>query len=237
MKLVIKYSNNDVAITQTILVQNDSYPLDVSWTVTSLKNEITEVAFQISRHFDLSFSFEKAYLPGLLDWDNPWARPSEVNGNEWVVIDFSRTTLIDNFIDFYDDKNAVAFAIKFAELPDWGNVGALTSRQIDAVRFQYSFDKISANNSASFAYRTLAFSHSSFPEMQNLTDLQGLFDFKPATTFEVQSRDYHDYIIENNIDFVVYDKNQFDTKVVRAKILQLVYSNDRYVIFKINNNP
>jgi hypothetical protein len=237
MKLVIKYSNNDVAITQTILVQNDSYPLDVSWTVTSLKNEITEVAFQISRHLDLSFSFEKAYLPGLLDWDNPWARPSEVNGNEWVVIDFSRTTLIDNFIGFYDDKNAVAFAIKFAELPDWGNVGALTNRQIDAVRFQYSFDKISANNSASFAYRTLAFSHSSFPEMQNLTDLQGLFDFKPATTFEVQSRDYHDYIIENNIDFVVYDKNQFDTKVVRAKILQLVYSNDRYVIFKINNNP
>jgi hypothetical protein len=236
-KLVIKYSNDDVALTQTILVQNDSYPLDVSWTVTSLKNEITDVAFQISSHFDLSFSFEKAYIPGLLDWENPWTRPSEVNGNEWAVIDFSRTTLTDNFIGFYDDKNAVAFAIKFAELPDWGNVGALTSRQIDAVRFQYNFDKISANDSASFAYRTLAFSQSSFPEMQNLSDLKGLFDFKPAAAFEVQSRDYHDYIKENNIDFLVYDKNQLDTKVVRAKILELVYSNDRYVIFKINNNP
>ncbi len=236
-KLVIKYSNDDVALTQTILVQNDSYPLDVSWTVTSLKNEITDVAFQISSHFALSFSFEKAYIPGLLDWENPWTRPSEVNGNEWAVIDFSRTTLTDNYIGFYDDKNAVAFAIKFAELPDWGNVGVLTSRQIDAVRFQYNFDKINANDSASFAYRTIAFSQSSFPEMQNLSDLKGLFDFKPAVAFEVQSRDYHDYIKENNIDFLVYDKNQLDTKVVRAKILELVYSNDRYVIFKINNNP
>jgi asparagine N-glycosylation enzyme membrane subunit Stt3 len=236
-KLVIKYSNNDVALTQTILVQNDSYPLDVSWTVTSLKNEITDVAFQISSHFDLFFSFKEAYLPGLLDWDNPWTRPSEVNGNEWAVIDFSRTTLTDNFIGFYDDKNAVAFAIKFAELPDWGNIGALTSRQIDALRFQYNFDKISANNSASFAYQTLTFSHSSFAEMKNLSELKGLFDFKPAAAFEVQSRDYHDSIRENNIDFIVYDKNQLDTKLVRAKILELVYSNDRYVIFKINNNP
>jgi hypothetical protein len=236
-KLVIKYFNNDVALTQTILVQNDSYPLDVSWTVTSLKNEITDVAFQISNHFDLFFSFKKAYLPGLLDWDNPWTRPSEVNGNDWAVIDFSRTTLTDNFIGFYDDKNAVAFAIKFAELPDWGNIGALTSRQIDALRFQYNFDKISANNSASFAYQTLTFSQSSFPEMKNLSELKGLFDFKPAAAFEVQSRDYHDSIRENNIDFIVYDKNQLDTKLVRAKILELVYSNDRYVIFKINNNP
>jgi hypothetical protein len=236
-KLVIKYSNNDVALTQTILVQNDSYPLDVAWTVTSLKREITDVAFYISSKFDLFFSFEKAYLPGLLDWENPWSHPSEVNGSEWAVINFSRTTLTDNYIGFYDDKNAVMFAIKFAELPDWGNVGALTSRQIDAVRFQYNFDKISANNSASFAYQTLTFSQSSFSEMKNLSELKGLFDFKPAAAFDVQSRDYHDSIKENNIDFIVYDKNQLDTKLVRAKILELVYSNDRYVIFKINNNP
>ena len=73
--------------------------------------------------------------------------------------------------------------------------------------------------------------------MQNLSELEGLFDFNPAATFDVVSRDYHDYIKENNIDFLVYDKNQLDTKVVRAKILELVYSNDRYAIFKINNNP
>jgi hypothetical protein len=234
-KLMIRYSNDNVALTQTVFVQNDSYPIDIAWTITSIKNEITDVAFYISSHFELFFLFEKAYLPGLLDWKNPWSNPSNVQGSDWAVINFSRTTLTGNQIGFYDEKNAVVFAIEFAEKPDWGNIGALSSRQIDAVRFQYNFDKINVNNSASFTYRILTFSQSSFPETHNPSDLKGLFDLKPAATFDVQSRDYHDYIKENNIKFLVYDKNQLDTKLVRAKILELVYSNSRYAIFKIKN--
>jgi hypothetical protein len=127
--------------------------------------------------------------------------------------------------------------MNFSELPDWGNVGALGSRQIDAIRFQYDFDKIRVNQTASFAYRILTFSASSFPEMQNLNDLRGLFAFKPATTFEVYSRDYRDYIKDFNIGFLVYDKNQLDTKIISCKLLELVYSNDRYAIFRIKSNP
>ena len=135
-KIAIKYSNEEVAVTQTILVQNNSYPIDVSWTVTPLENEITNVALYVSTFFDLSFSFEKAYLPGLLDWENPWNHPSNTQGSEWAVVNFSRTTLTDNYVGFYDEKNEVAFSIRFTELPDWGNVGVLTSRKIDPVRFQ-----------------------------------------------------------------------------------------------------
>jgi hypothetical protein len=73
--------------------------------------------------------------------------------------------------------------------------------------------------------------------MPNLNDLRGLFAFKPATTFEVSSRDYRDYIRDRNIGFLVYDKNQLDTKIFNCKLLELVYSNDRYVILKIKSNP
>ena len=31
------FSNDDIAVTKTITVQNTSYPLDVSWTLTPLK--------------------------------------------------------------------------------------------------------------------------------------------------------------------------------------------------------
>src|SRR4030066_1579838 len=235
-KIVIKYFNEEVALTQTLIVQNDSYPIDVSWAVSSLKSEIADVALYISTYFDLSFSFEKAYLPGLLDWVNPWSNPSNTQGSDWAVVNFSRTTLTDNHVGFYDEKNEVAFAIRFTELPVWGNVGVLSSRQIDAVRFQYNFDKIRVDQPASFTYQILTFSQSSFPEMQSPNELKGLFDFKPGTAFEVKSRDYHDFIKENNIGFIVYDKNELDTKIVRAKILELVYSNDRYVIFKIKSS-
>jgi hypothetical protein len=236
-KLTIHYFNDEINITQAIVVRNDSYPIDVAWTLSPMESELSDVALYVSTFFDLHFSFEKAYVPGVLDWENPWDKPSDSKGNEWAVANFSRSTLTGNYLGFYDEKNEIVFAMNLNELPDWGNVGALGSRQIDAIRLQYDFDKISINQPASFTYQVLTFSQSSFPEMPNFNDLKSLFAFKPATTFEVSSRDYRDYITEHNIGFVVYDKNQLDTKIIRCKLLELVYSNDRYVIFRIKSNP
>jgi len=235
--LTFRYFNDEVIITQTILVQNDTYPINVTWAVSPVNSEISNVALYVTNFFDLHFSFTEAYIPGVLGWENPWNSSSYSQGNGWAVVNFSSSTLTDNYLGFYDETNEVAFALKFEDLPDWGNVGALDSMQIDAVRFQYNYDKIDVNQTSSFAYQVLTFWKSSFPEMHNLSDLKRLFDFKPATAFEVKSRDYHDYIKENNIGFIVYDKNRLDTKLIQAKILELVYSNDRYVIFKIKNNP
>jgi hypothetical protein len=236
-KLTINYFNNEINIAQTILVRNDSYPINVTWTMSPIESELSNVALYVTTFFDLHFSLKKAYVPGVLDWENPWDRPSDSHGNEWAVADFSNSTLTDNYLGLYDEQNEVVFTLKFNELPDWGNVGALGSRQIDAIRFQYNFNKISINQTASFTYQTLTFSKNSFPEMQDLSELKSLFAFKPATTFEVPSRDFRDYIKENNIGFLVYDKNRFDTKIISSKILEIVYSNDRYIILKVKSNP
>jgi hypothetical protein len=234
-KLIIRYFNDEVSITQTLLFQNDTYPMNVNWTISAVKSEISNVTLYVTNFFDLHFSFTEAYIPGALNWENPWSHPSDYVAEEWAVTNFSRSTLTDSYLDFYDPTDEVTFALKFEELPDWGNVGALGSMQIDAVRFQYNYDKISINQTASFAYQVLTLWKNSFPQMQNLSDLKSLFNFKSASSFELASRDYHDYIKQNNIGFIVYDKNQLDTKLVRAKILELVYSNDRYAIFKINS--
>ncbi|MBN1244710.1 hypothetical protein JXA31_03865, partial [Candidatus Bathyarchaeota archaeon] len=236
-KLTFRYSNDEVIITQTILVQNDMYPINVAWSLSPTESEITDVALYVSTFFDLQFSFEEAYVPDVLDWQNPWDSSSYSQGDGWAVVDFSRSNLTGNYLGFYDAKEEIVFALHFEELPDWGNVGALSSRQIDAVRFQYDFDEININQTVSFTYQFLTFSKDSFPEMPNLRDLKGLFDFKPAAAFELKSRDYHDYIKEYNIGFLVYDKNQLDTKIIRCKLLEIVYSNDRYAIFKIKSNP
>ena len=236
-KLTIHYFNDEVNITQTILVQNDTYPINVTWTLSPAESKISNVALYVSTFFDLQFSFEEAYIPGVLDWENPWSNPSYANGTDWAVVNFSRSTLTGNYLGFYDAVKEVVFALNFQELPDWGNVGVLASRQIDAVRFQYNFDEINVNQTASFSYQILTFSKNSFPEMSNLRDLKSLFDFKPATAFDLKSRDYHDYLKEYSIGFLVYDKNQLDTKIIRCKLLELVYSNDRYVIFRVKSNP
>jgi hypothetical protein len=235
-KLLISYSNGEVAVTQTVLMQNDSYPLDVTWTVSALRSDITDVSLYVTNFFDLQFSFMEAYVPGVLNWENPWSSPSNTNGNEWAVTNFTRSTLTDNFIGVYDDTDQVAFGLKFEELPDWGNVGALGNMQIDAIRFQYNFDQVNINQSAAFSYQVLTFSKSSYSAMQQPSDLKAMFDTKPTATFTVSSRDYHDYINANDIKFMVYDKNQLDPKIINCKLLELIYANDRYVIFKIKGS-
>jgi hypothetical protein len=119
-------------------------------------------------------------------------------------------------------------------VPDWGNIGALENKQIDAVRFQYQFHEVNANQTVTMQYQVLTLSKNNFPTLQS-NELKSLFDYKPSE-FTVATRDYKNYIAENNIGFIVYDKNQLDTKIARCKFLQLIYSNDRYDIFKILSN-
>ena len=235
-RLLIRYVNQDFSVNQTITVRDDVYPMDVSWSISPLRSELSDVSLYVSAFFDLQFHFEKAYVPGVLDWESPWSHPSDSQPNNWSVTDFSKATLTDRYLGFYAEKEDVVFALKFEELPDWGNVGALTSRQIDAIRLRYNFSDLSANQSGSFTYQVLTFSKSSYAEMPALPfDVESLFDLKPAKPFELKSRDYRDYIRENEIGFIVYDKNQLDTKIICSKLLELVYSNDRYMIFKIKN--
>jgi hypothetical protein len=236
-KFVIAYSNDEILLTKTILVHDDSYSIDVVWELTPLKSEISNASLYISSRFDASFFFGKAYIPGLLNWENPWDNPSYVAGNNaWVLVDFSSENMTEDYIGAYEEKNQVAFALKFVDLPDSGNMGALADKMIDAIRFQYQFGNIAVKETASSTYQILTFSKSSFPEMPQLSELRNMFDLKPASAFNVTTRDYADYIKENNIEFVVYDKSRFDIKLLYSNLLQLIYSNDEYVICEIKNS-
>jgi hypothetical protein len=233
-RLLIHYVNKDFAVTEAITVYAATYPVDVSWTLSPLRSEISDSTLYLTNFFDLQFHFEKAYIPGILDWQNPWSNFSDSVEDKWAVTDFTNSTLIDKYLGVYDSEKNVVFAMKLVDAPTWGNIGSLANMQIDAVRLQYNFSSLSVNQNASFAYQVLTFSKSSYPEMPaQPINVKSLFDLKPAAPFEVMSRNYRDYIRENNIGFIVYDRNQLDTKIIRCKLLELVYSNDRYVIFRI----
>jgi hypothetical protein len=234
-KLQINYTDEAILIAEAIAFQNDSYPIDIDWSLSALKSEVTNVTLYVTTSFSLAFNFDKAYLPGLLNWQNPWADPTLTSGTEWVTKEFNATTLTGDCIGVYDEQNSVTFAIKFGMVPEWGNVGALASMQIDAVRFQYHYDQITPTQPSSFAYQVVTFSQSSNPSSQALPNVANLFTQK-VPVFDVQNRGYLDYVRENDVKFIVYDKNQLDTKMMNSKLLELIYSNDRYVIFKIKDS-
>ena len=237
-EIVFIYSNEDVALKKIVQVENDSYPLRVCWSLTPIKSEIYDVTLYLSTFFDLKYHFDIVQIPQLLDWINPWDAPDSIknsHGSEWAVINFSSSELKDGYIGLYDGKANIAFAFEFTDLPDWGNIGVLGNRQIDAVRFQYEFSHLELNQTASSSYDILTMSQNSYPILEP-NNLKDLFDLK-TPEFTVAARDFTDYLRSNNVGFIVYDRNQLDTNMIHSKLLQLIYSNNRYVIFKVLNLP
>jgi hypothetical protein len=233
-KITFVFTNDDIALNKTITVANNTYPIAITWTLTPLKVQITNASLYLTTNFDLKYHFEEVEIPGLLNWVNPWDAPDSVrssNGTIWAVASFSAAHLKDKYIGLYDGGSEVGFAYRFADLPDWGNIGVLGNKQIDAVRLVFNFDKVDPGETAVRSFEMLSLSKSSYSALSR-EGLRVLFTDRSAQ-FLVFSRDFSYYIREQNIGFIVYDRNQLDTQIIHSKILQLIYSNDRYVIFKI----
>lgn len=239
-QIIFTLSDGNVELTRTVSYSNVSYAVGTNWTLTPLKGQIYNASLYLTTLFDLKYDLNAVQIPGLLDWVNPWDAPSQIRNthtdpnpkNNWAVAGFSSGDLKNGYLGLYDDKNQVAFALNFTDLPDWGNIGALAQRQIDAVRFQYNLGDLAANQTASCSYQTLTVAKSSYPTLSRDT-LMGMFALKPSLT--VNSRSYVNDLVKYNVAFLVYDRNQLDTSMIHSRLLQLVYSNDRYVIFKIVN--
>ena len=246
-EIEFSYFNNQVALTQTILVQNDSYPIDVSWSISPLNGGFSNVTLYLTTYFDLQFNFNEAQIPQLMNWVNPWDMPSKAtNGKEWAFVNFTSSNMVNHYLGLLDQQKQTAFTFNFNDLPAWVSIGALANRQIDAVRYQYDFNQIGTNQSVIRHYQVLTLTKDSYATLQP-DEIQSLFNYK-FTQFPLLIRNYKDYIAENNIGFIVYDKNQIDDhtylplgvsflpQLARCQFLEMVYSNSRYDIFKILSN-
>ncbi len=246
-KIEFRYFNSQVVLAQTILVQDDSYPINVSWSISPLDGDVSNVTLYLTTYFDLQFHFDKAQTPQLTNWINPWDMPSKTtHGEEWATVDFSSSDMAGHCLGLYDEQKQAAFAFYFTDLPDWGNIGALSNHQIDAARLQFDFEQIGTNQSVTRQYQVLALTKNSYHTLQP-DELQSLFSLKTAQ-FSVSVRNYRECIAENSIRFIVYDKTQFDRRtslpigasflpqIAQCGFLELVYSNSRYDIFKILDN-
>jgi hypothetical protein len=209
--------------------------MTITWHLSALQ-DLNNAVLTLNYYLEPSFSFSNAYIPGVLNWENPWNNPSSTRDG-WAVTEFSATNLTaDNHVSVYDEKNQAAFSLKFDDLPDSGSVGVLSNRNIDALRFNYKFYKVDANSTVSRTYQLLTFSQSSQPQLDNLTKMNTLFDYKTTEPFDVQSRNFASIIKENHIGFIVYDVQSFNPSILSSKWLELIYSNYKYVVLKIKTD-
>ncbi len=234
-KISVTYSGVDFALTENILFENETYPVTVTWQLSAFA-DLNYVSLYLSEFFDQTFRFDKANVPGMLDWANPLSNPSKVQAGQWAITDFSRENLtLDNQIDVYAEGNQTAFALKFLDLPDSGNIGALANGNIDALRWQYDFYRVATNYTVSVTYQMLSFSMTSYPQLKDPRNMDTLFDMQTSKPFDVQCRNFASIIRDNYVGFIVYDVNRFDKKILSSGWVQLVYSNNKYIMLKIKS--
>jgi len=231
-KLQIQYSfKNEFLLTESVEARNNQIPMFVDWVFTPLSGEIENLKFNLSIHFDLYRSFEKAYIPGILNWESPWNKPSFVERNrKWALVDFNSKNLSKNYVAVYDPLNRIFYAFKFENYPEWGSIGVLSTNQIDALRLMYSLNNVDKN--VSLSYSIVAFSEESFRKI-DFNSFDEVFTLNITNNFTVQYRDYFTCAREEGIKFLVFERDKFRNEFLNNGFLQLVYSNNRYVLCKI----
>ncbi|NLE06678.1 MAG: hypothetical protein GX638_17985, partial [Crenarchaeota archaeon] len=234
VKIVINYSNEQFSLIQTTSVMTNTYPLTTTWQFTALNEDLHNVKLSLNYNFEPSVTFNNTYIPSILNWENPWDNFSR-SENGWAITSFSEAIFSgDKFVSVYSKANQTAFGIKFVDVPTYGNVGVLSDRKVDAIRFEYNIDQVSTGSPVSKTYQVLTFSQTSVPELTSLDEMNTLFEYESVEEMKVEYRDFVSIIQENNIGFVVYNKEQFNPSLLNSKVLQMIYANDKFIICKIN---
>ncbi len=240
--LTVTYSGEDFKLAENMSMANDTYAVDVVWQLSALNNDLNSPALFLNEYFDPHLQINETYVPNTLNWANPWKNPTHLNESLWATTDFNRTTMdFENRLGFYGAQDQVAVGLRFIDMPEFGNVGALTNSStgigdIDAVRFEYQFAKINANSTVSAKYQIVALSMTSYTDLKDYREINTLFDTNVTPTFEVRSRNFASIIRDNYVRFIVYDAERFDPTILRSNWLDLIYSNDKYVVLKIRSD-
>lgn len=233
LSLCIQYlSEGRFIINESVEMSDSVLWTKVNWTFIPLTNGIDHLLIHLSIQFDLNLSFNLTYVPGVFEWGNPWNWPTSHGDNyRWVLTGFDTKTMPDRNIAVYDPKNKILFAIKFLEIPHYGNIGALDSRQIDALRLFYEFENVTCP--VTFTYLTINLSEESIPNKfkLRLDKFQEVFEWRGS--FTVSRRDYMTFIKEWNVHFLVFNRDKFRAELLNTGRLGLVYLNKNCTVCKV----
>jgi len=231
-QIVSEYSHDLFKLEKVITFHSESSVINLEWRFKA-RQDLAGVRLRVFSFTEPSLDFREAFLPGVLEWQNPWDRPSSVNmSGIWAVVEFPPNNLGDNIAAMLDAENGVLVVFELTDVPDWLNVGALGNRFIDALRVGYEFGDLRKGEGRETSFSILLYSFES-KEIERWTQaaLKQLLDSK--TDLPVQERDFLTYIKEYNIEFVVIDSQRLLLNVEFCPILDRVYDNGKFVIYAI----
>ena len=230
-QMVSEYSNDLFTLKKLVTINSERSVINLDWMFTT-HQDLAGVNLRVFNLLEPSLDFKEAFIPGILDWQNPWDKPSYVDTiHNWAVVECPPYILGDNYAAMLAAKNGVLVVFEFANVPDWLNAGALGNHFIDALRVGYQFGDLRKNESREVSFSVLPHSLGSRPiEPPTQTALKQLLDSRVNLT--VQERDFLTYIKEYNGKFVVIDSERLSGANF-SSTLDRVYDNGKFVIYAV----
>jgi hypothetical protein len=230
-QLVSQYSHELFTLEKVVTFHSQSPAISLQWRFTA-QQDLAAVELKVFSFTEPSLDFREAFLPGVLEWQNPWDNPSSNEGNDWAVVECPPNSLSGNVAAILDAENGVLVVFEFDDSPEWLNVGALANRFIDALRVGYKFGNLPKDESRETSFSVLPLLlESADNEQWTQNELKQLLDTK--TNLAIQESDFLTYIKEYNIEFVVIDAQRILLNVQSSPTLDRVYDNNRFVILTI----
>jgi hypothetical protein len=234
-QLVSEYSHDFFALEKVVTVHSESSVINLEWRFMA-RQDLADIELRVFSFTEPSLDFREAFLPGVLEWQNPWDNPSFSKGDDWALVECPPNSLSGNVVSILDAENGILVIFELDDYPEWVNIGALGNRFIDAWRVGYEFGNLTKGESRRISFSVLLHSFES-GEIERWTqdNLKQLLDFK--TNLPVQERDFITYIEEYDIEFVVIDSQQLLLNMEASPLLNRVYANDKFVIYAIRREP
>ena len=232
-QLVSEYSHDLFTLEKVVTVHSESSAINLEWRFTA-HQDLVGIKLRVFSFTEPSLNYMEAFVPGVLEWQNPWDKPSFNMSDDWALVECPPNNLGGNIAAMLDVENGLLVVLEFDDFPEWFNIGALGNRFIDALRVGYEFGNFTEGASQEISFSVLLYSFES-RDIERWTQdaLKQLLDSR--TNLPVQERDFLTYIKEYNIEFVVIDSQQLLLNVDSSPILDRVYANDKFVIYAIRH--
>ena len=232
-KLVSEYTHELFTMERVVTLSDNSSIVNIEWNIR-VKKYLALVKLDVINFLESSLDFKEALVPGLLAWQNPWDNPLLRHpNNKWAVVNGPPEILDENLIAALDQTNGVMAVFEFDDYPPANfTLGALNNRVIDALRLHYEFGDLNQDEDVHISYSALTYSFESDDENRRKTVIEVKQLLKTEDYFPVQTRDFNEYIEENNIKFVAVDTKQVLSNIEATPALDRIYDDGRSIVYR-----